>query len=245
MSTVATVPTRLSPQKNLLLGRLPATDLKRFMPCFELRPFDLGTVIYESGRQMSHIYFPIDCIISLLQVMENGDSAEIAVVGNEGLVGIALFMGGETTPSRAVVQSAGSCYRCPAGALRTEFARGGPVQHALLRYTQALITQMAQTTVCNRYHTIEQQFCRWLLLSLDRLPSNELHMTQGLIANMLGVRREGVTEVAGRLQAQGTIQYSRGHITVLDRPTLERDACECYGVVKKEYDRLLDGSHRD
>jgi CRP-like cAMP-binding protein len=245
MFSNAAVPAALSPEKNLLLGRLPAADLQRFAPCFELRPFDLGTVIYESGRQMSHIYFPVDCIISLLQVMENGDSAEIAVVGNEGLVGIALFMGGETTPSRAVVQSAGSCYRCPAGSLRTEFARGGPVQHALLRYTQALITQMAQTAVCNRYHTIEQQFCRWLLLSLDRLTSNQLLMTQGLIASMLGVRREGVTEVAGRLQAEGTIEYSRGHITVLDRSNLERNVCECYEVVKKEYDRLLAGNYRD
>ena len=199
----------------------------------------LGHVLYESGVALQHVYFPADCIVSLLYVMENGASAEIAVVGNEGMVGISLFMGGETTPSRAVVQSAGHAYRLKGELLKAEFARSGATQHLLLRYTQALLTQMAQTAVCNRHHTVEQQLCRWLLLSLDRLSDNNLTMTQELIANMLGVRREGVTEAAGRLQASRLISYSRGKITVLDRPGLEKKVCECYAVVKRESDRLL------
>jgi CRP-like cAMP-binding protein len=196
-------------------------------------------VLYESGGHLNYLYFPTTSIVSLLYVMEGGASAEIAIAGNEGLVGISLFMGGESTPSRAVVQSAGNGYRLKASVLKKEFARGGELQHLALRYTQALITQMSQTAVCNRHHALDKQLCRWLLLSLDRLPSNELLMTQELIANMLGVRREGVTEAAGRLQAEGLIHYSRGHITVLDRPMLESRVCECYAVVKKEYDRLL------
>jgi CRP-like cAMP-binding protein len=199
----------------------------------------LGEVIYESGGQLKHVYFPTTSIVSLLYVMEDGASAEIAVVGNEGILGISLFMGGETTPSRAVVQSAGHGYRLKSDLLKAEFSRGGPVMRLLLRYTQALITQMAQTAVCNRHHSIEQQLCRWLLLSLDRLTSNKLEMTQELIANMLGVRREGVTAAAGKLQRLGVIRYSRGHITVLDRKRLELEVCECYAVVKKEFDRLL------
>ena len=199
----------------------------------------LGEALYESGGQMKYVYFPIDSIVSLLYVMEDGASAEIAIVGNEGILGVSLFMGGETTPSRAVVQSAGHGYRLSAKLLTQEFNRGGPVMHLLLRYTLALITQMAQTAVCNRHHSVEQQLCRWLLLSLDRLSGSALHMTQELIANMLGVRREGVTEAAGKLQRSGLIQYSRGIITVLDRPGLERAVCECYAVVKKESDRLL------
>lgn len=203
---------------------------------------ELGRALYESGGEQGYIYFPTTGIVSLLYVMEDGSSAEIAVVGNEGVVGIALFMGGESTPSRAVVQSGGQGYRLRASVLKVEFGRGGELQHLLLRYTQALITQMAQTAVCNRHHSVEQQLCRWLLLSLDRLPSNELTMTQELIANMLGVRREGVTEAAGKLQAAGLIEYSRGKITVLDRPKLETRVCECYAVVKQEYDRLLPDS---
>ena len=199
----------------------------------------LGHVLYESGSELSHVYFPTDCIVSLLYVMEDGASAEIAVVGNEGLVGVALFMGGETTPSRAVVQSAGYAYRLFGAGLKQEFSSGGVMQHLLLRYTQALLTQMAQTAVCNRHHSVDQQLCRWLLLSLDRLPSNELSMTQELIANMLGVRRAGVAEAAGHLQDVGLIRYNRGHITVLDRHRLEQRVCECYAVVKKEFDRLL------
>ena len=199
----------------------------------------LGWVVYESGGKMSYLYFPTTSIVSLLYVMESGASAEIAITGNEGLVGISLFMGGESTPSRAVVQSAGHGYRLKASVLKEEFALGGQLQHLALRFTQALITQMAQTAVCNRHHAIDQQLCRWLLLSLDRLASNELTMTQELIANMLGVRREGVTEAAGHLQAAGLIKYSRGHITVLDRSKVEQRVCECYAVVKKEYDRLL------
>jgi CRP-like cAMP-binding protein len=195
--------------------------------------------LYESGSQLNHVYFPTTSIVSLLYVMEDGASAEIAVVGHEGMVGVALFMGGETTPSRAVVQSAGHAYRLKGQVLKDEFRRAATLQHLLLRYTQALLTQMAQTAVCNRHHSVDQQLCRWLLLSLDRLPSNNLSMTQELIANMLGVRREGVTEAAGKLQAAGLIRYSRGHITVLDRPRLESQACECYQVVKKEFDRLL------
>ncbi len=199
----------------------------------------LGHVLYESGRTMSYVYFPIDAIVSLLYVMENGASAEIAVVGHEGIVGVSLFMGGESTPSRAVVQSAGRGFRLSAQLVKNEFEQAGPVMHLLLRYTQALITQMAQTAVCNRHHTLDQQLCRWLLLSLDRLEGSELVMTQELIANMLGVRREGVTEGALKLQKAGLIRYSRGRISVLDRPGLEQRTCECYAVVKKEYDRLL------
>ena len=228
-----------SPRRNKLLAALPAADYERLLPNLEAVSLDLGRVIYESGGQQSYVYFPIAGIVSLLFVMENGSSAEIAVVGNEGLVGISLFMGGESTPSRAVVQSTVQGYSVRAAALKTEFARSGDLQHLLLRYTQALITQMAQTAACNRHHSIEQQLCRWLLLSLDRLPSNELTMTQDLIANMLGVRREGVTEAARHLQAAGMIDYSRGRITVLDRPQLETRVCECYDVVKREYGRLL------
>jgi len=199
----------------------------------------LGKVLYESGGTLSHVYFPTTSIVSLLYVMENGGSAEIAVVGYEGIVGISLFMGGQSTPSRAIVQSAGKGFRLQASSVMEEFNLAGPVLHLLLRYTQALITQMAQTAVCNRHHSLDQQLCRWLLLSLDRLSSNELAMTQELIANMLGVRREGVTEAAGKLDKAGLIRYARGHITVLDRPGLERRTCECYAVVKNEYDRLL------
>jgi CRP-like cAMP-binding protein len=227
------------PRRNKLLAALPEPEWARWSPLLEPVELPLGRVVYESGRPLTHVYFPIDAIVSLLYVMENGGSAEIAVVGNEGLVGISLFMGGETTPSRAVVQSAGSGFRLQAEAMKKEFNRAGPVLHLLLRYTQALITQMAQTAVCNRHHTLDQQLCRWLLLSLDRLQGSELRMTQELIANMLGVRREGVTEAALKLQASGLIRYARGHITVLDRSGLEQRTCECYAVVKKEYDRLL------
>jgi CRP-like cAMP-binding protein len=227
------------PKQNHLLAALPAADYARLLPELELVPLSLGWAVYEAGSQLAYVYFPTTSIISLLYVMEDGSSAEIAVAGNDGLVGIALFMGGESTPSRAVVQSAGYGYRLKAAVLQREFKRGGELQHLALRYTQALITQMAQTAVCNRHHSVEQQLCRWLLLSLDRLPSNKLSMTQELIANMLGVRREGVTEAAGNLQAAGLIQYSRGHITVLDRPKLEKRVCECYAVVKRESDRLL------
>jgi CRP-like cAMP-binding protein len=228
-----------TPRQNHLLAALPEADYERLLPDLELVPLELGWALYESGSQQGYVYFPTTSIVSLLYVMEDGSSAEIAVVGYEGVVGIALFMGGETTPSRAVVQSAGYAYRLKASRLKDEFERGGPLQYLLLRYTQALITQMAQTAVCNRHHSVEQQLCRWLLLSLDRLPSNELVMTQELIANMLGVRREGVTEAAGKLQAEGLIQYSRGKITVLDRLHLEARVCECYAVVRRETDRLL------
>ena len=228
-----------SPRQNHLLAALPAEDYERLLPHLELVPLPLGWAVYESGNEQGYVYFPTTSIVSLLYVMQDGSSAEIAVVGYEGVVGIALFMGGETTPSRAVVQSAGYGYRLRASVLKTEFGRGGELQHLLLRYTQTLITQMAQTAVCNRHHSVEQQLCRWLLLSLDRLPSNELTMTQELIANMLGVRREGVTEAAGHLQAAGLIHYSRGKITVLDRAKLEARVCECYAVVKREYERLL------
>ncbi len=227
------------PSGNHLLDVLPPAERQRWAPLLEEVPMTLGQVLYESGRTMSHVYFPKDCIVSLLYVMENGASAEIAVVGNEGLVGISLFMGGESTPSRAVVQSAGVGWRLRGAAVKEEFNRSGPAMHLLLRYTQALITQMAQTAVCNRHHSLDQQLCRWLLLSLDRLGSNELVMTQELIANMLGVRREGVTEAALKLQKAGLISYARGHIKVLDRPNLEKRTCECYAVVKREYDRLL------
>ena len=225
--------------ENQLLAALPAAELQRWTPQLELVDLPLGEVLYESGTTLSHVYFPLTAIVSLLYVMENGASAEIAVVGNEGIVGIALFMGGESTPSRAVVQSAGSGFRLNSQTMKDEFNRAGPVLHLLLRYTQALITQMAQTAVCNRHHSLDQQLCRWLLLSLDRLRSNDLRMTQELIANMLGVRREGVTEAALKLQKVGLIRYSRGHITVLDRGGLEQRTCECYAVVKNEYDRLL------
>ncbi|RPJ44812.1 MAG: Crp/Fnr family transcriptional regulator [Betaproteobacteria bacterium] len=228
-----------NPKQNRLLASLPEADFQRLLPHLELFQLPLGASVYESGRPQHHVHFPTDSIVSLLYVMENGASTEIAVVGNEGVVGIALFMGGETTPNRAVVQSAGHGYRVKAHLLKLEFERHGPMQHLLLRYTQALITQMTQTAVCNRHHSLEQQLCRWLLLSLDRLAGNELRMTQELIANMLGVRREGVTEAAGRLQDDGLITYRRGQITVLDRPGLEKRSCECYAVVKKEYDRLL------
>jgi CRP-like cAMP-binding protein len=227
------------PHQNHLLGALPAGDYERLVPHLELISLPLGDVLYESGDRLRYVYFPTTCIISLLYVMEDGASAEIAVVGNEGILGISLFMGGETTPSRAVVQSAGHAYRLKAELLKGEFERFGPTMHLLLRYTQALITQMAQTAVCNRHHSIDQQLCRWLLLSLDRLASNELAMTQELIANMLGVRREGVTEAAGKLQDVGLIRYQRGRITVLDRPGLEARSCECYQVVKREFERLL------
>ncbi len=227
------------PRQNYLLAALPAAEADQVFPHLEWVPMPLGHVLYESGVQMRHVYFPTTSIVSLLYVMEDGASAEIAIVGNEGIVGVSLFMGGESTPSRAVVQSAGHAYRLSGQWVKEEFSRAGPMQHLLLRYTQALLTQMAQTAVCNRHHTLDQQFCRWLLLSLDRLPGNELVMTQELIANMLGVRREGVTEAAGNVQKAGLISYHRGHIKVLDRAGLEARACECYAVVKKEFDRLL------
>ncbi len=229
----------LDPLTNKLIACLPATELQRWLPNLEQVEFKLGQVLYESGQAMSHVYFPSTAIVSLLYVMENGASAEIAVVGNEGLIGISLFMGGESTLSRAVVQSAGWGFRLRAQMLKDEFERCGPVMHLLLRYTQALITQMAQTAVCNRHHTLDQQLCRWLLLSLDRLEGPELVMTQELISNMLGVRREGVTEAALSLQKAGLIKYARGHITVTDRPGLEARTCECYAVVRQEYERLL------
>jgi len=230
---------RESPTLNFLLAALTTPEQERLFAQLELVPMRLGEVLYESGSALSHVYFPTSCIVSLLYVMEDGSSAEIAVVGTEGLVGVALFMGGETTPSRAVVQSAGFAYRLAGAGMKQEFIRGGSMQHLMLRYTQALLTQMAQTAVCNRHHSVDQQLCRWLLLSLDRLPANELKMTQELIANMLGVRREGVTEAAGNLQNAGLIRYSRGRITVLDREKLEHRVCECYAVVKKEFERLL------
>ena len=233
------IPTAHSPTQNHLLAATPAADYQRLSAHLELVPMPLGEALYESGGRLQHVYFPTTSIVSLLYVLEDGASAEIAVVGNEGILGIALFMGGETTPSRAVVQSAGFGYRLKAQILKQEFNRAGPVMHLLLRYTQALITQMTQTAVCNRHHSVEQQLCRWLLLSLDRLSSDALTMTQELIANMLGVRREGVTEAAGNLQRLGLIRYTRGRIEVLDRPGLEKAVCECYAVVKKEDDRLL------
>jgi CRP-like cAMP-binding protein len=227
------------PRINQLLAALPDDIWPRWRSELELAELDLGQVIYEPGTTLSHVYFPTTAIVSLLYVMENGSSAEIAVVGNEGLVGISIFMGGESTPSRAVVQSAGHGYRLKSQLLKEEFSGNVPVLHLLLRYTQALITQMAQTAVCNRHHSLDQQLCRWLLLSLDRLKGDELVMTQELIANMLGVRREGVTEAALKLQQAGLIRYARGHITILNRNGLEERTCECYAVVKKEYDRLL------
>ncbi len=238
------MPGLYDPRQNRLLAALPEKAFEHLFLNLEWVPMPLGHVLYESGMQMQHVYFPIDCIVSLLYVMADGASAEIAVVGNEGIVGVALFMGGETMPSRAVVQSAGYAYRLHAQLLkdiveRAGGRRSGALQQLLLRYSQALITQMSQTAVCNRHHSVDQQLCRWLLLSLDRLNSNELVMTQELIANMLGVRREGVTEAACNLNKSGLIAYQRGHITVLDRPGLEARVCECYGVVKKEFDRLL------
>ena len=230
-----------NPRQNHLLAALPAQDRERLLPHLERVPMPLGHVLYESGSELRHVYFPTTSIVSLLYVMIDGASAEIAVVGNDGILGVALFMGGETMPNRAVVQSAGHAYRLQGALLKQEFSRSGELQHLLLRYTQALLTQMAQTAVCNRYHSLDQQFCRWLLLSLDRLPADELVMTQELIANMLGVRREGVTEAAGNLQRAGLIEYQRGRITVLDRAGLEARTCECYAVVKKEIDRLLPG----
>ncbi len=226
------------PKNNHLLAALEAKTLARWKPHLKPVVFKLGAVLYESGGTLDYVYFPTSAIVSLLYVLEDGDSAEIAVVGNEGLVGISVFMGGESTPNRAVVQSAGNGFQLPSSVLKEEF-KSAPVLHLLLRYTQALITQMSQTAVCNRHHSIDQQLCRWLLLSLDRLSGNELVMTQELISNMLGVRREGVTEAALSLQKAGLIQYVRGRITVLDRPGLEKRTCECYAVVKREYDRLL------
>jgi CRP-like cAMP-binding protein len=227
------------PQQNHLLAALAPAERERIFPHLSFVPMPLGKILYESGDLLRHVYFPTDSIVSLLYVLADGASAEISVVGNEGLIGIALFMGGETTPSRAIVQSAGYAFRLVAQLLKDEFHRSGQLQLLLLRYTQALITQMAQTAVCNRHHSVDQQLCRWLLLSLDRLSSNQLVMTQELIANMLGVRREGVTEAAGKLHDLGVIRYARGRITVLDRPKLEQLCCECYAVVKKESDRLL------
>jgi CRP-like cAMP-binding protein len=229
--------------KNYLIEALPVDVKERVQPNLELVELPLGMVLYESGDSLRHVFFPIDCIISLLYVMEDGASAEISVVGNEGMLGTSLFLGGETTSSRAIVQSAGNAYGMEAKVFKNEFARHTEMLMLLLRYTQALITQMAQTAVCNRHHSIDQQLCRWILLSLDRLPSNNLVMTQELIANMLGVRRESVTEAAGKLQKLGVISYQRGHIKVLDRPALERLSCECYAVVKKETDRLLPLKH--
>ncbi|MCP1676761.1 CRP-like cAMP-binding protein [Natronocella acetinitrilica] len=226
-------------RSNKLLAALPADEFERLNRDLEAVSMPLGDSLCEPYLAMQHVYFPVDCIVSLLCLMEDGGSAEISVVGNEGIVGVSLFMGGETTPSRAVVQSAGSAYRLNGSALKAEFYRGGPMQRLLLRYTQALLTQMAQTAVCNRHHTLDQQLCRWLLLSNDRLHNDELVMTQELIANMLGVRREGVTEAAGKLQKAGLIRYHRGHIFIQDRKGLEQRTCECYEVVKKEYDRLL------
>ena len=227
------------PQQNHLLAALSPAERERIYPQLRLVEMPLGKVLYESGDVLRHVYFPTDSIVSLLYVLADGASAEISVVGNEGLIGIALFMGGETTPSRAIVQSAGHAYRLVGQHLKDEFHRSGQMQLLLLRYTQALITQMAQTAVCNRHHSVDQQLCRWLLLSLDRLSSNQLTMTQELIANMLGVRREGVTEAAGKLHKLGVIRYARGRITVLNRPRLEQLCCECYAVVKRESDRLL------
>lgn len=233
------MPEQQDPRLNHLLAALPAAEWARWAPQFEWVEMPLGQVLYESGRALSHVYFPTNAIVSLLYVMADGASAEIAVVGRDGVVGIALFMGGGSTPSRAVVQSAGEGWRLRGPAMREAFDRSHPVMHLMLRYTQALITQMAQTAVCNRHHLLDQQLCRWLLLSMDRLMGDELVMTQELIANMLGVRREGVTEAALKLQRDGLIRYARGRITVLDRPGLEARTCECYAVVKREYNRLL------
>jgi CRP-like cAMP-binding protein len=240
MITATKTPTA-DPRQNHLIASLPDAEWQRWLPDFEQVDLPLGHVLYEAGNTLAHMYFPTTAIVSLLYVLESGASAEIAVVGNDGLVGIALFMGGGSTPSRAVVQSAGRGYRLKASKMQEEFNRGGVVMHLLLRYTQSLISQMSQTAVCNRHHSLDQQLCRWLLMSIDKLQGNELVMTQELIANMLGVRREGVTEGATKLQKAKLIKYSRGHITVLDRAGLEKRACECYEVVKKEYARLLPG----
>lgn len=229
----------MDPLSNQLLASLPVEEWLRWLPQLEPVELALGQVIYESGSEQRYVYFPTSAIVSLLYVTENGSSAEIAVVGFEGIVGIALFLGGETSPSRGVVQSAGHGFRLKARVIKEEFNRSLPVMHLMLRYAQALIAQISQTAVCNRHHSVQQQLCRWLLMSLDRLPTAHLRMTQELISNMLGVRREGVTDNANKLQQAGLIRYSRGHIEVLDRPGLERIVCECYGVVKKEYDRLL------
>jgi CRP-like cAMP-binding protein len=239
MDAELSMPDSVHFKKNHLLACLPEVEWRRWSHLLERVDMPLGQVVYESGATLSYVYFPITAIVSLLYVLENGASAEIAVVGNEGIVGVSLFMGGESTPSRAVVQSAGEGCRLKASLMRQEFDKAGPVMHLLLRYTQALLTQMAQTAVCNRHHSLDQQLCRWLLLSLDRLPGEELIMTQELIANMLGVRREGVTEGALKLQKAGLIRYARGHITVINRRGLEARTCECYAVVKKEYERLL------
>jgi len=228
-----------TPNQNQLLAALPTAEFERLAPDLELVPMPLGEVLYESGGKLQHVYFPTTSIVSLRYVMENGASAEVAGVGNEGVLGISLFMGGDTTPSLAVVQTAGYGYRLKAQLMMQEFNRAGLMMRLLLRYTQALITQMSQTAVCNRYHSVEPQLCRFLLLTLDRMSSNELVMTQELVANMLGVRREGITEAAGKLQHAGFIRYRRGHITVIDRSGLEARVCECYAVVKKEFNRLL------
>jgi CRP-like cAMP-binding protein len=233
--------TRELPPDNALLAALPEAERARWLPQLESVEWPLGAVLYEAGNRLTHVYFPTTAIVSLICVMDNGATTEIAMVGNEGLVGVSLFMGGESTTSRAVVQSAGLGYRLTANQVMEEFNRAGPVMNLLLRYTQALITQMAQTAVCNRHHSLDQQLCRWLLLSMDRLRSNELVLTQELIAKLLGVRREGITEAAGRLHAAGLIAYRRGHVTVLDRAQLERRSCECYAVVTREYNRLLPG----
>lgn len=230
---------RHTPKQNRLLAALPADDYERLLPALELLPLQLGWAVYEACGRLGYVYFPTDGIVSLLQVMENGASAQTAITGNDGCIGIASIMGGDSTPVRTIVQSAGYAYRLKAEIVKREFERSGPLQHLLLRYTQALLTQIAQTAACNRHHSVEQQLCRLLLLCLDRLPSNTLTMTQELIACMLGVRREGITAAAGRLQKDGLIDYRRGHITVMDRPKLEARVCECYGVVKRESDRLL------
>ena len=233
------MPNQLSPRENHIINALPPDVFDRMV--HDLEPIDmpLGKVLYESGQTLDYVYFPTDCIVSLLYVMENGAPAEIAVIGNEGIVGLALFMGGETMPNRAVVQSAGRAFRLNSAQIKHEFGLNGPLSRLLLRYMQALITQMSQTAVCNRHHSLDQQLCRWLLLSLDRLAGNQLVMTQELIANMLGVRREGVTQAAGNLHRAGIIDYNRGHITILNRPALEERVCECYQVVRLEFDRLL------
>src|ERR1700686_956994 len=235
----ARMPVICDPRENQLLAALKEPEWAEWGPHLELVDLQLGQVISEPGSKLTHVYFPTSCIVSLLYVTAEGDSAEIAIVGREGIVGVSLFMGGETTPSRAIVQSSGKAFRLKGSVMMREFSRAGFVMQLLLRYTQALIPQMSQTAVCNRHHTLDQQLCRWLLLSLDRLPSNELKMTQELIANMLGVRRSGVTEAALKLQDAGLIRYGHGHIEVLDRPGLEKRVCECYGVVKREFDRLL------
>ena len=231
------------PHQNHLLAALPADEFALLLPHLQLVAMPLGKALYEPGTQIRHVYFPTTSIVSLLYVMLDGASAEIAVVGNEGIVGVSLFMGGETTTSWGIVQSAGHAFQLSGQLLKESFFHAGTMQRLLLRYTQALLTQMAQTAVCNRHHSVDQQLCRWLLLSLDRLPSNELTMTQELIASMLGVRREGVTEAAGKLHHAGLINYSRGKITVVDRPGLEARVCECYAVVKREFDRLLPEAH--